>query len=216
MAIESVKAKQTERTRRRIRSAALRLFNRRGTTQVHTHDIARAASISPGNLYYHYKNKEEIIREIVLGIPIYDGLEWERAVLPLGPADFRGFLESFFKGLGRHRFFFREFSILVRKDEKLGASWRSTFVGLERALEGAARHWVKVGMLRPFPRREDLDAFVHNAWILLHSCESFLEVESGTSGRTIHEGAVKLVLSFLTPYHTDAGQKEIRRFLNGK
>src|SRR5215210_4307966 len=48
-------------TKERVLGAALRLFNEKGTAAVSTNHIAEAAGISPGNLYYHYRNKEEII-----------------------------------------------------------------------------------------------------------------------------------------------------------
>ena len=48
--------------RQRIIDAALMLFNDQGTGAVSTNHIADAAGISPGNLYYHFRNKEEIIR----------------------------------------------------------------------------------------------------------------------------------------------------------
>ena len=51
-------------TRDHIITTALALFNQRGTAPVSTNHIAEAAGISPGNLYYHFRNKEEIIRAI--------------------------------------------------------------------------------------------------------------------------------------------------------
>ena len=48
----------------RVVEAAIRLFNERGTAAVSTNHIADGAGISPGNLYYHFRNKEEIIRAI--------------------------------------------------------------------------------------------------------------------------------------------------------
>lgn len=49
-----------------ILKKALGLFNTYGSTKVSTNQIAKSIPISPGTLYYHYKNKEEIIRDIFL------------------------------------------------------------------------------------------------------------------------------------------------------
>ena len=51
-------------TKKKIKKQALELFNNNDTFSISTNHIAIAAKISSGNLYYHYKNKEEIIIDI--------------------------------------------------------------------------------------------------------------------------------------------------------
>ncbi|MCD8547673.1 MAG: TetR/AcrR family transcriptional regulator [Aeromonadaceae bacterium] len=52
------------KTRDRIVLAAIELFNRDGEQNVTTNHIAAHLGISPGNLYYHFRNKEDVIRAI--------------------------------------------------------------------------------------------------------------------------------------------------------
>ena len=51
-------------TRERILDVALALFNDAGTAPISTNHIAAAAEISPGNLYYHFRNKEQIVQSL--------------------------------------------------------------------------------------------------------------------------------------------------------
>ena len=51
-------------TKKKIKKQALILFNENDTFSIRTNHIASATKISSGNLYYHYKNKEDIILDI--------------------------------------------------------------------------------------------------------------------------------------------------------
>ena len=50
----------TTDTKSRILDAALALFNEQGTANVTTNHISEALGMSPGNLYYHYRNKSAL------------------------------------------------------------------------------------------------------------------------------------------------------------
>ena len=55
-------------TKTKIKNSAVHLFNTQETLSVTTNHIAKEAGISPGNLYYHYKNKEEIVTDLYLDL----------------------------------------------------------------------------------------------------------------------------------------------------
>ena len=52
------------RTKDKIITTAIKLFTLHGTQAISTNHIAKEMGISPGNLYYHFRNKNDIIRSI--------------------------------------------------------------------------------------------------------------------------------------------------------
>ena len=51
-------------TKDKIIAISIKLFNLHGTKSISTNHIAKEMGISPGNLYYHFRSKNDIIRSI--------------------------------------------------------------------------------------------------------------------------------------------------------
>ena len=60
----ATRTKKPRRTAERILDITLELFNRFGEPNVSTTLISAELGISPGNLYYHYPAKEELINRL--------------------------------------------------------------------------------------------------------------------------------------------------------
>lgn len=112
--------------RQTILEAALTLFNDEGYAAVSTNHIAAAAQVSPGNLYYHFRNRGEIVLALVRQMYA----RWDaELVLPADrlptPDDLDALLGITFRIIAAYRFFYRDLVSLVRGDEALRAEYLS-------------------------------------------------------------------------------------------
>lgn len=113
---------ERSKTKQKILTTALGLFNNEGESQVSSVDIASVMGISPGNLYYHYKGKDEIISAL------FDDFEAElRMVLaapiskPLSLPDNWVYLYIIFEEIFDFRFFYKNVSELIGRNPDLRA-----------------------------------------------------------------------------------------------
>jgi AcrR family transcriptional regulator len=113
--------KRPRRTRERILETSLALFNRSGAPHVTTADIADEMNISPGNLYYHFANKDEIVFELYAAyearvLPLYADPDGRR----LDVDDLWLWLHLLFEQMWAYRFLYRDLDELTSRSRKLG------------------------------------------------------------------------------------------------
>ncbi len=108
------------KTRDKIVQASLELFNQHGERTITTNHIAAHLNISPGNLYYHFRNKEDIIRSIFSlyeqhlesGFQPYVDKEVDVDLLV-------GYFDAMFYTLWQFRFMYANLADILSRDEAL-------------------------------------------------------------------------------------------------
>ena len=173
-----MKAKAKLKTRDRILEKALVLFNEKGTAAVTTNHIASAMGISPGNLYYHFRNREEIIQDIfnVMEAESREGFQPIAAgAHELGLQAFEEtfrFIQEFNQ---RFIFFKRELPILLMRDPKLKVRFNVVHLetlGLIRILIDGA---ITGGALRRL-NEEERQLLAEMSWMLTLFWPNYLEI----------------------------------------
>ena len=112
--------KPKRRTRERILETGLRLFNDFGEPNVTTTVIADELNISPGNLYYHFHSKDEIVNAL------FGDFEREITETLAAPArrapdveDMWLFLHLLFEAIWKFRFLYRDLDELLSRNRLL-------------------------------------------------------------------------------------------------
>ena len=107
-------------TRERILDASLAMFNAQGEPNVTTNHIADELGISPGNLYYHYRNKDDIVERLFARYEarMDDALSVPEGRLP-NLEDVWLQLHLVFECMWEYRFLYRDLVDILARNRKL-------------------------------------------------------------------------------------------------
>ena len=130
-------------TKGNIKLAALKLFNEKGVCAITTNHISEEMGISPGNLYYHYKNKESIIREIHRDM-IGDFRDTFSFSSEKNTSEaFVNMLLAHAEIYYRYRFFYLDLPSLLRRDKALATMHARNISTLIPLIDGIAESIIK-------------------------------------------------------------------------
>ncbi|MBY6033796.1 TetR/AcrR family transcriptional regulator [Marinobacter daepoensis] len=195
------------KTRDKILLSSLELFNERGERNITTNHIAAHLAISPGNLYYHFRNKSDIIYEIFQAyeklVDYYLEIPENR---PMTLDDLAFYLESVFDGLWSYRFFHRDLEYLLDSDLRLRRDYREFTNRCLAAIDRIFGKLAEAGIVQAQP--DDLrSAMSLNVWLVITNWMAFLktahasEEPSGLSLGELKQGIYQ-VLTLEVPYVT--------------
>ncbi len=193
------------KTRDRILYTSLHLFNTHSERTVTTNHIAAAMNISPGNLYYYFKNKEAIIFElfcqyeertrIFLQTDRNSTLTWN---------DVLGYFQQISNNIWDYRFLHRDMEQLLNHDPRLLAQYRHFAQDVMQAGRQIMHLLKKSGLIEASD--QELDALIINTWVIatgwapfLHSTAVFGEQSIELSQAMIHRG-MRQIIYLIQPY----------------
>lgn len=102
-------------TYERIIDASLKLFNKEGERTISTNHIAAHMGISPGNLYYHFRNKDEIIVQLFKRYSNALLAYLQNTPLPVSIGEARDYLAGVYQILWNYRFLFSDINSLLQR-----------------------------------------------------------------------------------------------------
>ena len=192
---------RTQRTRARILSESLRLFNEKGEGHVTTGMIAAALTMSPGNLYYHFRNKDEIVEHLFREFESRVEVEPRSAGGALAAIeDLWLYLHLMLEGIWDFRFLYRNLDDLLARNRKLRGHFNRIIDAKHASVVALCAGLVRSRSMRATP--EEIRTLARNILVVATYWLNFQSLR-GTAQRAPAEdlglGAYQ-VMALVAPY----------------
>jgi AcrR family transcriptional regulator len=191
--------------RERILEASLVLFNEQGTAAISTNHIAAAAKISPGNLYYHFRSKEDIIRAL------FERLfsAWDETFhLPTSRAlnldGMDGLISANYRLIWEYRFAYRELAVLLRSDPALQSRYREVRQRGYDGFAGLIEAFAAAGVLRRPGDPQELSSLTELCWMVSEQWPINLELNGQPFDEKGIQAGAELMRLILRPLIQDS------------
>jgi AcrR family transcriptional regulator len=194
-------------TRDRLINVSLRLFNERGPDRVTTAQIAAAAEINEGNLYYYFKTKQALI------LTIFDrfeaavsGLLERNEAAGTDPAAYTAFLREWFEIVWTYRFLYRDFMGLLATAPELRRRIKAVSDRARTPVKRLIEHMRTAGLMEVSD--EQLETLLPNVWIVSTYWVVYLDVQEDVHAlkKTHLEWGLNQVAGLFQPYLTDVAR----------
>ena len=190
-------------TRQRILDASLAMFNGQGEPNVTTNHIADELEISPGNLYYHFRNKDDIIEQL---FQRYEERMDSALLAPEGRLpnleDIWLQLHLVFECIWDYRFLYRDLVDILSRNRHL----RLRFARILKRAAGNAtavmRGLVQAGVMRASAK--EVDSTATNILVIATFWLNYASVRGDRDERESIRFGIVQVMMLVSPFLRDA------------
>ena len=190
-------------TRQRILDASLMMFNTQGEPNVTTNHIADELEISPGNLYYHFRNKDDIIEHL------FAGYEQRMDTALLAPSGRLPGLEDVwlqlhlvFECIWDYRFLYRDLVDILSRNRRLRMRFARILKRADEQAHTVMRGLVQAGVMRA--SADEVDAASTNILVIATFWMNYASARGDKDERaSIRDGIVQ-VMMLISPFLRDA------------
>ena len=202
------------KTKDKIIATAIDLFNIHGTKAISTNHIAKEMGISPGNLYYHFRSKNDIIRSISDNFSNALGSVFKIQLDTI--SDFSSNLTSlfnrFFKIQHSYQFLFLEGVHLTKQDSRLLDNYTNLRSLIKKGYHELLSNLVKIKIMK----RQSLniiDDLLDTQWIIMWYWINHTILDRNTYDDFQIKKGIKLSFSIIKPQLTSIGKVAFDRAL---
>jgi AcrR family transcriptional regulator len=190
-------------TRQRILDASLMMFNAQGEPNVTTNHIADELEISPGNLYYHFRNKDDIIEQL---FAVYEQRMDTALVAPSGRLpgleDVWLQLHLVFECIWDYRFLYRDLVDILSRNRRLRMRFARILKRADEQAHTVMRGLVQAGVMRA--SADEVDAASTNILVIATFWMNYASARGDKDERaSIRDGIVQ-VMMLIAPFLRDA------------
>ena len=196
-------------TRTRILVSSLLLFNDNGEPNTTTNEIADTVDISPGNLYYHFRKKSDLVEALLMEFQA----DARQVLEPPDPGaagldDFWVFLHHLLELMAAYRFLLRDMETLIVEYSKVGNALKHFARALAASFELYLHTMADNDVIRL--GNNDAKLVARNLAVIALFSEKFDALVGSSS--TTDDAALRIagsILNVLKPYVADHTEQHL-------
>jgi len=202
------------KTKDKIIETAIDLFNIHGTKVISTNHIAKEMGISPGNLYYHFRSKNDIIRSISdnFSNELGSALKIQLDTISDFSSNLTSLFNRFFKIQQSYQFLFLEGVHLTKQDSRLLDNYTNLRSLIKKGYHELLSNLVKIKIMK----RQSLniiDDLLDTQWIIMWYWINHTILDRNTYDDFQIKKGIKLSFSIIKPQLTSIGKVAFDRAL---